>query len=127
MNQNKPLKPDEKPKKKITVLSILVIQLGVIVYTGSSICSKMTANYDPMSFKWLLWIFLEVCCLGFYAIFWQQIIKRFDLSVAYANRALAIFWSMLWALIIFREGISIENIIGVIVIFCGIMLVNSDV
>lgn len=116
-----------QPKKKITLLSIIVIQLGVIVYTGSSICSKMTANYEALSFKWFLWIFLEVCCLGFYAIFWQQIIKRFDLSIAYANRAFAIFWSMLWAMLIFGEGISVKNIIGVVVIFAGIMLVNTDV
>ena len=115
------------PKKKLTVLSIIVIQLAVIVYTGSSICSKMTANYQTFSLMWFLWIFLELCCLGGYAIFWQQIIKRYPLSVAYANRALAIFWSMLWALILFGERISLQNIIGVAVIFAGIMLVNSDV
>ncbi|MDO4478897.1 MAG: transporter [Lachnospiraceae bacterium] len=113
-------------KKKITLLSLLMIQAGVIVYTGSGICSKMTANYEAFSFGWLLWIFLEVCCLGFYALFWQQIIKRFDLSIAYANRAFAIFWSMLWACLIFGEGISVKNIIGVVVIFVGILLVNSD-
>jgi drug/metabolite transporter (DMT)-like permease len=129
MNQQNqtPVTGGKQEKKKITLLSIIIIQLGVIVYTGSSICSKMTANYESFSFNWFLWIFLEVCCLGFYALFWQQIIKRFDLSIAYANRAFAIFWSTLWAILIFGEGISLENIIGVVVIFCGIMLVNSDV
>lgn len=126
--QNQP--PEEKgsqpKKKKLTFLSLIVIQAAVIVYTGSGICSKMTANYPAFSFMWLLWIFLEVCCLGGYAIFWQQIIKRFDLSIAYANRAFAIFWSMLWALILFKERVTLKNIIGVVVIFLGIMLVNKD-
>ena len=46
--------------------------------------------------------------------------------VLYANRAFAIFWSMLWALIIFGERVTLKNIIGVAVIFAGIMLVNQD-
>ena len=113
-------------KKKLTILSLIVIQAGVIVYTGSGICSKMAAGYPFMSFMWILWVFLEVCCLGAYAVFWQQIIKRYELSVAYANRAFAIFWSMLWALIIFGERVTLKNIIGVAIIFTGIMLVNRD-
>ena len=112
--------------KKITLVSLAVIQAGVIVYTMSGICSKMTSNYKPFSFMWLLWIGLEVCALGVYAIFWQQIIKRFDLSVAYANRAFAIFWSMLWAMLLFKEKITPANTLGVLIIFAGIMLVNSE-
>ncbi|MBQ0058491.1 MAG: DMT family transporter [Lachnospiraceae bacterium] len=114
-------------KKKITVLSLLLIQSGVVVYTMSGICSKMTSRFPFMSFGWILWLFLEVFALGFYAIFWQQIIKRVDLSIAYANRAFAIFWSMLWAVLIFGERVTLQNILGVIVIFAGIMLVNQDV
>ena len=113
-------------KRKITFSAILLIQAAVIVYTGSGICSKMTANYPAMSGKWIFWILLEVICLGIYAIFWQQIIKRYDLSIAYANRAFAIFWSMLWAFLIFRERVTLKNILGVVVIFAGIMLVNQD-
>ena len=113
-------------KAKLTPLSVLAIQGAVIVYTGSNICSKMTSHYDAFSGMWFLWIFLELCCLGGYAIFWQQIIKRYELSIAYANRAFAIFWSMLWAFLIFGERITPKNLIGVAVIFTGIMLVNSD-
>ena len=113
-------------KKKVTFLSILIIQAAVIIYTGSDICSKFTAKYEVMSSMWILFVFLEVCCLGFYAIFWQQIIKKFDLSIAYANRATAIFWSMLWAMIIFGERVTVKNIIGVLIIFAGVMLVNQD-
>ena len=112
--------------KKITFLSLLIIQMGVILYTGSGICSKMTANYDAFSFWWLFWVGMEVACLGAYAIFWQQIIKHFDLSIAYANRAFAIFWSTLWAMLLFGEKITPANTLGIVVIFLGIMLVNSD-
>ena len=115
-----------KSVKKISLLMLIVIQLGVILYTTSGICSKMTSNYPAFSLMWLVWIGLEVVALGMYAVFWQQIIKRVDLSVAYANRAFAIFWSTLWAVILFREKITPANAIGIIVIFLGIQLVNKD-
>ena len=116
----------EKSGKKIGLLMLIVIQLGVILYTTSGICSKMTSNYPAFSLMWLVWIGLEVVALGMYAVFWQQIIKRVDLSVAYANRAFAIFWSTLWAVILFREKITPANAIGIVVIFLGIQLVNKD-
>ncbi|MDO4803894.1 MAG: EamA family transporter [Lachnospiraceae bacterium] len=113
-------------KKRVTMASLLIIQAGVILYTCSGICSKMTSNFAPFSFGWLFWIGLEVFCLGAYAIFWQQIIKHFDLSIAYANRATAIFWSTIWAMLLFGEKITPANTLGILVIFAGIMLVNSD-
>lgn len=115
-----------KSRQRISFLMLVVIQMGVILYTGSSICSKMTSFYPAFSFMWLFWIGLEVAALGLYAIFWQQIIKRVDLSVAYANKAFAIFWSTLWAVILFKEKITPANTIGVIFIFLGILLVNKD-
>jgi drug/metabolite transporter (DMT)-like permease len=121
-----PEKDSGKNGKKIGLMMLIVIQLGVILYTTSGICSKITSNYPALSFMWLFWIGLEVAALGMYAIFWQQIIKRVDLSIAYANRAFAIFWSTLWAVILFKEKITPANAIGIIVIFLGILLVNKD-
>ena len=115
-----------REKKKVTVLSIIMIQAAVIVFTMSGICAKMSSRYEMMSPKFLLFIFLELAALGIYAIVWQQIIKRFDLSLAYANRATSIFWSMIWAAVLFGERVTVKNIIGVIVIFAGVMMVNSD-
>ena len=101
------------------------LQLLVLFYTISGVAGKIAASYDMQS--WLFYAFyaVELCILFVYAILWQQIIKRIDLSVAYANRALAIFWSMLWAAFLFKETISLQNIIGVIVVAIGIMLVNG--
>ena len=33
---------------------------------------------------------------------------------------------MLWAVLLFREQVSLQNIIGVLIVLCGVMLVNSD-
>ena len=61
-----------------------------------------------------------------YAILWQQMIKRFDLSIAYANRSMAILWSLIWAVVFFHEKITLYNVIGVVIVLAGTMLVNAD-
>ena len=112
--------------KKITLGGIFALQGAVIIYTWSSVFSKLSSRYEVMSPGFLLFIFLDLLASAVYAVLWQQLIKRYELSVAYANRGTAIFWSMLWAAILFKEGITVANIVGVIIVFCGVMLVNSD-
>ena len=74
----------------------------------------------------MLFLGLEFILFGIYALLWQQMIKKFELSVAYANRAMAILWSMIWAVLFFHDRITIRNIVGVAIVLVGIVLVNTD-
>ena len=116
----------KETKKKAGILQLLMLQGGVIVYTLSSIFARLSKPYPVMSKEFLFFMFLDLLSLGVYAIIWQQMIKIFDLSIAYANRASAIFWSMIWAAVLFKETITVKNLIGVAVIFAGIIMVNQD-
>ena len=69
---------------------------------------------------------MEIVALGIYAVFWQQIIKKFDLSIAYANRAMVLVWSMVWAVIVFHDQVTIQNIVGVLLVTIGTFIVNTD-
>lgn len=116
----------EKGKPRITWKMIVILQAAVCLYTLSGIAAKFASNYEFLSVGFILCYGGEIFILGIYAIVWQQIIKRVDISIAYANRALAIFWSMLWAAILFREQITVQNILGVVLILAGTLVVNSD-
>ena len=123
--------------KKLSLFSVLAIQAAVIIYTGSGVCSKMASSRKGsvtlfghtirgLDITGYMWLFLEVCCLGLYAVLWQQIIKRFDLSVAYCNRAFAVCWSFLWGVLLFGEHVKPLNLAGIAVVLAGILLVNQD-
>lgn len=116
----------ETQKKKISLGTVLVLQGAVCLYTLSGIAAKFASKFEFLSFGFLFSYGVEIFILGIYAIIWQQIIKRVDISIAYANRALAIFWSMLWAGLLFKEQILPQNLVGVILIFIGILVVNSS-
>ena len=105
---------------------LLILQGAVCLYTLSGIAAKYASNYEFLSFGFIVCYGLEILVLGIYALIWQQIIKRVDISVAYANRSMAIFWSMLWAFLLFKEQITLQNLIGVALIFVGTWVVNSD-
>lgn len=117
---------DKRKKLGVSFKNIIILQLIVIIYTTATVMANFAAGYDFLSFKFCLFYGFEILILGVYAILWQQIIKKFDLTVAYANRSIALLWSMLWAVLLFGEVITVKNIIGVIIVIIGTMIVNSD-
>ena len=113
-------------KAKLSLKYIVALQAAVILYTCTDIAAKLASSYDFLSLGFVLCYGFEILLLGLYALCWQQIIKNVDISIAYSNRAAAIFWSTLWAAAIFREHISLQNVIGIVIIFAGIWMVNKD-
>lgn len=113
-------------KKRITIKDIICLQAVIVIYTISSVVAKFASNQEPWSFEFFLFYGGEIVVLMVYAFFWQQMIKKFDLSIAYANRAMVLLWSMVWAVIIFHNKITLQNILGVALVIAGTIIVNTD-
>ena len=120
----KPIVSEHKMSNRLK--HIFWLQCVVLLYTTSGIFAKLASGEGFLSWGFILLYGGEICVLGIYAILWQQIIKRVDLSLAYANRAVALLWSMLWAFLFFHETITVKNIIGVVIVIAGTMIVNSE-
>lgn len=120
------MKNKEVSNKKISAPMFFVIQGTVCLYTSSGIAAKLASGYPFLSWEFGLCYGIEIVILGLYAVMWQQVIKRVDLSVAYANRSLSIFWSMLWAVWLFDDVITLNNIFGILLILVGTWMVNQD-
>jgi len=108
------------------MMNIVFLQLMIVLYTISGIAAKKASGYMFLSSQFALYYSIEILILALYAILWQQLIKKFDISIAYSNRALSIFWSLLWAVMFFGETISLKNIIGAFIILIGVIVVNSN-
>lgn len=106
--------------------NILLLQAVVLIYTLSSVVAKFATGKELFSFSFFLFYGIEVAILGVYAILWQQMIKRFDLSVAYANRAMALLWSAVWAVVLFHENLGIKQLAGIALVIAGTVIVNTD-
>ena len=112
-------------KKRIGLADILLLQSAVVVYSLSTVAANLASKYEFLSARYILFFGLEFVILAAYALIWQQMIKRFQLSVAYANKALTLMWSMLWNFIIFSQGITPFKVVGVILVVIGVMIMNT--
>lgn len=113
-------------ERGVTLKNILLLQVIIIIYTISSVMAKLASSSAEEPFRMLVFLGLEFVILAIYAVLWQQMIKRFELSVAYANRAMAILWSMIWAVIFFHDEITFRNVLGVLIVLLGMVIVNLD-
>ena len=116
----------ETTSKKVFIKNIIILQVIIMIYTLSTVAAKFASNEEFLSWKFILFYGIEIAILGIYAVLWQQIIKKFDISIAYANKAMSLLWSVVWAIVFFKEDITIKNIIGIIIVIIGTLIVNSE-
>ena len=116
--------------EKIKYKSLLMLHVNILIFSLTGIFSKCAANsvnqngiFDVHT---MLFSSLMVFNCGIYAIFWQQTLKKFDVHVAYAHKAVYNIWSLLWAVLIFSEQITIGNIIGTALIIIGIVVMQDE-
>lgn len=102
-------------KKKLNLRDFAILQLVVLIYTSSTVISKIAAQSAESGKGWtfLLLYGAEIGVLGIYALCWQQVHKRVELSVAYANRGDGAFVVTLWAVLLFGEQITVKKSHGV--------------
>ena len=112
-------------KKKITIKDILVLQIVIAIYTLSTVMAKQASGQPLYSAGFFGFYGAELLILGIYALLWQQMNKKFELSVAYTNRAMALLWSLIWAVVIFKDNITVKNVIGVALVIAGTIIVSG--
>lgn len=112
--------------KTNVIKNIIILQIIIMIYTLATVAAKFAAGQEFLSFGFFVFYGIEILILGIYAIGWQQIIKKFDISIAYANKAMSLLWAIVWAIVFFKENITINNIIGVIIVIIGTIIVNKD-
>lgn len=108
------------------IKTFLFLHLIIFIYSACSVLSKSAAQQPFLSPKFILLYGGMILVLGVYAVLWQQVLKRMQLNVAYANKAVAIIWGMLWGVLFFNETLSVRNIIGAALVLFGVILMVMD-
>lgn len=97
--------------------------LGInLVYALVFVFTKSASVYPFLSWQYILWLCGAVGVMGIYAICWQQIIKRMEISTAYMFKGTALIFTLFFSAMLFGESITWNNIVGAIIIVLGIVL-----
>jgi drug/metabolite transporter (DMT)-like permease len=107
-------------------IDIAFLQLSILLLSFAGILAKKASAVSFLSIEFMIYYGLELFIVGLYAVLWQQILKKFDLIVAYANKGAIIIWTFFWAVLFFQETITANNILGGILVIAGIVMVFKD-
>ena len=106
-------------RKAATYSSLVGINL---LYACVTLFTKYASQQEMGSVAYCLGLAGAIGVMGAYAICWQQILKRVELSTAYMFKGMSLIFIMLFAFALFDEPITMMNIIGAAVIISGIVL-----
>lgn len=112
-------------KRSIHLKDMLMLQAVFLIYSISSVVSKFASEKEMLSLEFIMLYGLNILVLGIYALLWQQVIKRFELSIAYANKAVTLIWALIWGIFLFHEQITAGKVIGIILVMLGIFILNT--
>lgn len=101
---------------------ILLLNVIFFIYSLNVIFGKLAANEKIISIRFLLFYGMSILLLGVFAFFWQIILKKLPLILAFSNRAIVIFWGLLWGVLFFNEKITLGKLIGVSLVIIGVIL-----
>ena len=113
--------------KKTDPRVFLALHLLLLLFAFTTVLSKLAAGEDFLSLRFCLFFGGEFALLGIYALGWQQILKRLPLTVAYANKAVTLVWSMVFGVLLFHEQSRLKQVIGCALAVAGVLLfVKAD-
>ena len=95
------------------------------LYSFALVFSKLASQQKDLKYTFIFFC-LEFAVLGLYAIVWQQILKRFPLVVAMANKGIVVVFGLLWSVLLFDEYVTMWNVLGSGIIVAGIWMVSTD-
>lgn len=110
---------------KSRIKTLFFLHLMLMIYSMSGIYSKLAAKQPFLSLKFCLYYGCIIFFLGFYAVGWQQIIKRLPLTTAFANKAITVVWGVVWGVVFFHESITVGKIVGILCIMIGVVIYSG--
>ncbi|MCQ2975204.1 MAG: hypothetical protein MJ211_10410 [Bacteroidales bacterium] len=113
-------------EKKVTFWNFLFMMLAFAIYSSSGIFSKMASYYEFLSPMYIINIGGVILVLGIYAIMWQLILKKMPLTIAFMWKCVCSIWGLLFSYFIFNENITLNNILGIIIIIGGLLYLTWE-
>ncbi|MCD8125948.1 MAG: transporter [Clostridiales bacterium] len=109
-------------KRNVYILAFIAIFFESL----TSPCLKLGGTYPFLSLPYLAWFGAAVALLAGYAVVWQLILEHLPLTTAYLRKGISYVLVFVWAALLFQEVITVQQIVGIIVIIIGMVVSMSD-
>lgn len=117
---------NKKNTSKSSIGSMIFLHLTFLLYSLASVFSKKAGSEEVFSLKFVCFYGMALFILMLYAVLWQQNLKRLPLVTAYANKAVTVIWGMVWGILLWQEKVSLNNVIGAVIIMLGVAVIATE-
>ncbi len=104
----------------------LMMHLLFMIYSMTTVISRKIGGADLLSTESVAGYLLIILCMGIYALGWQQVLKSFSLSQAFANKAVVVIWGLVWGSVLFGERMTPAKLTGAALIIAGVLFFASE-
>jgi len=107
---------------------MLMLHGTLLLYAVVSVFAKFAGIHmaEGSLVLTLVFLALEAFSLLVYSVLWQQVLRRMDLTFAYANKGICTLWTALFGLTLFGESLTLGKAVGILVVLIGVLLVVTD-
>jgi drug/metabolite transporter (DMT)-like permease len=102
------------------------LQASLLVFSVTSVIAKFASSAPFPSLRFVGLYTVQLSLFLGYAVVWQRLLKHLDLSLVYSSKGLTLLWSLLWAVTVFGEAVTVQNILGCAVVLAGIILIGTE-
>lgn len=113
-------------KKSNRAKILILLSLSLVIQSLSSVFIKYAGKFETLSKEFIFFYLLAIVCLGVFAIMWQLLLELIPLTTAYLRKGILYILILIWSVILFQEKVTVNNIIGSIIIIAGISLHGMD-
>lgn len=113
-------------KKKNRGKILILLSLSLIIQSLSTVFIKLAGQYETLSREFIIFYLLGLGCLGIFAIMWQLLLEMIPLTTAYMRKGILYILVLIWSVILFKEHVTLNNVIGSLIIIAGVVLHGMD-
>lgn len=100
----------------------LILFTGFLLYSVTGVVAKSGSEASLYSLSSLIRFASVIILLGIYSALWQVSLKYIPLSVAFFCKGSVLIFSLVWAISVFAEKLTITNLVGAALIILGIFV-----
>lgn len=109
-------------QQRISVTWFAGLLLVFLIYSCANIFMKLSSVEDGIAM--LVYLGCAIGILGIYACLWQQVLKHIPLTTAFMFKSVTVIYGMLFAHVLFKEEITVNNLVGASLIVTGIIVLG---
>lgn len=115
----------------LALLCAFMITTGQVLWkiaidrNGGLVNSKLSIIDNISLLLFSPYMISGIVIYGIATIFWMYLLGRYEYSYIYPMMAITYIISFLYAMILFKETIGLEKIVGVVLIITGIIFIST--